>query len=235
MKLLLGFGLPPLVCGGPPRLGGGGGAMRGMVLVGMWLGGFGLGDRGDDTMFFLPTGKLDPDPDEVRPREGGGGGGPLLPERLCMDDVELELDIFRPPGRESAGGVARSLGGPGREGPDEGLPPLKDEVLPREGGGGGTFPRVGGGGPVRVGGAGGVDLFPPGVGREDGGAPGRLKPACLTVGMGLGPFVEGGEVGLLNLPTGGGRLPPPPTGGGRLPPPGGRLAPPGCLNPNSAK
>lgn len=188
--------------GPPPRLGGGGGAVRGMVFVGTPLGGFGLMDRGDGG-FFFNTDKLVPDPDEVRLRLGGGGGGPLLPKRVTPDDG---LDIFRPTEDGGAGGLARSGGGggPDRKDPDEVLPTLK-ELPPLVGGGGGTFPRTGVGGPARVGGGGGrlIDLLLPGVGRGNCGGAGREE---LGTG-GLGPLVEGGEAGLLNLFTGE-RLPP---------------------------
>lgn len=51
--------IPPF-CGAPPLLGGGGGAVRGMVAVGTPLGGLGLGDRGDEGVFFRAD-KLEPE------------------------------------------------------------------------------------------------------------------------------------------------------------------------------
>ena len=160
---LLSFDIP--FCGGPPRLGGGGGAVRGIVAVGAPpLGGFGLGDRGDEGFFFKADKLLPDPPDEVKPRGsrvGGGGGGPPLPaKRFDTDDVTLVFDIFRPTDGGGAGGfalVGGGGGGPVREGPPDDdelrLLPL-NEFDPLEGGGGGPF-RCVGGGPARVGGGGG--------------------------------------------------------------------------------
>ena len=110
----LGVLIPPF-CGGPPRVGGGGGAVRGMVAVGTPLGGLGLGDRGDEGVF-LRADKLVPESDVVSSRLGGGGGGPLLPppllpKRFVMEEVES--DIFRPTVGGGAGGVTRLGGGGG--------------------------------------------------------------------------------------------------------------------------
>ena len=182
-------------------MGGGGGAVRGMVAVGTPLAVLGLGDRGDEMFLFA---KLVPDPDAVRPRLGGGGGGPL--PRFGIADVEAELDIFRPPGGGGAGGFddreGGGGGGPVREGADEGLPTL-EEIPPLIGGGGGPFPLAGG--PARVGGGGGalLPLLPPGVGRGNCGGPPR-ELACCTDGIGgLGPLVDGEDAGELNLLTAG--------------------------------
>ena len=170
-------------------MGGGGGAVRGMVAVET---GFGLGDLGADGIFFNAD-KLVPDPDDDRPRSRlvGGGGGPLLPpKRFVIDDETLELDIFRPTEGGGAGGLARVGGGGGTARDDnEGLPPLKEFLV---GGGGGPFPR-GVGGPARLGGGGGLlALLIPDIGRGNCGGPDFEK-----FEGGLGPFVEGGDVGLL--------------------------------------
>lgn len=196
-------------CGGPILVGGGGGAVRGIVFVGALLGGFGLGVRGDDGCFFSDD-KLLADPDWVMFRSGGGGGGPLLPKRFGPDEV-FEFENFRPPWKGAgelvcseggAGGVVRSGGG-GGPGRLEGGPPLKDVPI-LTGGGGGAFPPEGLGGPARAGGGGGGLLAlltpgPPPGGPGNLGGPGREK----LLG-GLGPFADGGEVGLLA----GGRLTP---------------------------
>ena len=196
--------------------------------MGTPLGGFGLGDRGDEGFLFVSN-RLFPEPDEEKPRSrlGGGGGGPLLPpgplERvggggggpllpLLLEelpnrcDEALEFDIFRPMEEGGAGaGVVRvggGGGGPPRVGPRLEPPPDLTEP-PRLGGGGGGPFLVGGGGPARVGGGGGgfdPRLTPP-------------KPGRGNWGAELGPFVVGGDEALLfpNLfPTdGGGRLAPP--------------------------
>ena len=164
-------------------MGGGGGAVRGIVAVGTPPGGLGLGDLGDGGFFFIRD-KLFPEPDEERPRSrlGGGGGGPLLkpgPRDLVGGggggpllllnrfEEKLEFDIFRPTEGGGAGGVTLvggGGGGPLRFNPSAGPELPRIEFRPG-GGGGGPF-LVGGGGPALFGGGGGgFAPRPPGVAR----------------------------------------------------------------------
>lgn len=220
--LLLGGPKCPF-CGGPARLGGGGGALRGMVPVTTLLGGFGLGERGDGGIF-LSAARLPPEPDEVSPRFGGGGGKP--PARVGGGGggpPPILVLLLLPEGAMErvggGGGGAPTLVFDGelkRLAELDIFLPTPDEDEDEEEGGGAGVERVGGGGggtpprddasadppprtePPRLGGGGGGPFLVGGGGPARFGGGGGFEPRLIPgPGRGncggLGPFVVGGD------------------------------------------